>query len=193
MNIVFPVVMKNLVLRSVLIVSIVLLTACSGNGEEAGDNAETVRQSFKTFSIAVPGDFRRINQESFSNTIPEDTVVIYLKEADGLDFIQNANVVKESLNTNASSLEYAKANILLGSKAVADYRRVSSEEAEIHGMKTVFHVFRARNSTTERLLQYAQTYFSRDRVGYTVTCVSKDDDPIQQASCEQIVKSFRFL
>lgn len=193
MNIVFHPVMKNLVLRAVLIVSLVLLSACSGNGEEGGDSAETIRQSFKTFSIAVPGDFRRINQENFANTIPADTVVIYLKEGDVSDFIQNANVVKESLNTNASSLEYAKANLLLGSKAVTDYRRVSSEEAEVHGVKTVFHVFRARNSTTEPLLQYSQTYFARDRVGYTVTCVSKDDDPIQQSSCEQIVKSFRFL
>lgn len=176
-----------------LMVSFLLLSACSGNGEEAGDSAEMIRQSFKTFSIAVPGDFRRINQGNFANTIPEDTVVIYLKDAGATDFIQNANVVKESLNTNASSLEYAKANILLGSKAVTDYRRVSSEEVEAHGVKTVFHVFRARNSTTEPLLQYSQTYFSRDRVGYTVTCVSQDDNPIQQASCEQIVKSFRFL
>lgn len=185
--------MKILLLRSLLIASLIFLTACSGNGKEEGDSAETVRQSFKTFSIAVPGDFRRINPENFANTIPTDTVVIYLKDAGAKDFIQNANVVKESLNTNASSLEYAKANVLLGSKAVTDYRQVSSEEAEVHGVKTVFHVFRARNSTTEPLLQYAQTYFVRDRVGYSVTCVSKDDDPVQQSSCEQIVKSFKFL
>ena len=98
-----------------------------------------------------------------------------MKEQEGSDFIQNANVVKESLNTNASSLEYAKANILLGSKAITDYRRLLDEEAEVHGVKTVHHVFRARNSTTEPLLQYSQTYFSRDRVGYSVTCVSKDE------------------
>jgi hypothetical protein len=172
-------------------VMVLFLSSCSGG--DGDESAETTRQGFKTFSIAIPNDWRRINKENFANTIPEDTVVIYLKQVEGSDFIQNANVVKESLNTNASSLEYAKANLLLGSKAITDYRRISAEEAEVHGVKTVFHVFRARNSTTEPLLQYAQTYFARDRIGYSITCVSKDDDAVQQSSCEQIVKSFKFL
>ncbi len=168
-----------------------LLIGCTGSGDEL-EQAGLIHQSFQNFSVSIPSDWRKIFSDDFANTLPKETVALFLKKIDGDDFIQNTNVVKESLNTDATSLEYAKANVLLGSKALVDYRSVSSEEVQLADVQTVVHVFRARNATTEPLRHYTQGYFSRDKLGYTITCVSKDDDQVQQQNCDTIVKSFRF-
>jgi len=173
-----------------LLSSTFLLTSCGGNGEVPV--ADTLEQNFETFSINIPGNWRRVNQDNFANTIPKGTSVIFLSPSQGGEFLQNVNIVQESLNTDASSLEYGKANLILGSKAIIDYRPVSTEESNIQGIKTVFHTFRARNVSTDPLRSYAQSYFARDRVGYTVTCIAQDESIDQQQTCETIIKSFRF-
>lgn len=167
------------------------LIGCGGDDGAEGTAAST-RQVFKNFSIGIPGDWKKVPSDDFANTIPEGTVSLFFKKTDGDDFIQNMNVFKESINTDATSLEYAKANLLLGSKALLDYRPVSTEEALINDVSTVMHVFRARNATTDPLRHYSQTYFAQDKIGYTVTCISKEDDLIQQQLCDSIVKSFLF-
>jgi len=179
--------MKRLFVYISVMFLIFQLSACSGDSEIA-----FVNQDYKTFSLAVPSDWRKITQENFANTIPEETVAVFLKKIEGDDFIQNANVIKESINTDASSLEYAKANIVLASKAIVDYRAISSEESEIGGISTVLHSFRARNSAIDPIRLYVQSYFVQDRVGYTVTCISKEDDMLQQNTCNDIIRSFLF-
>jgi hypothetical protein len=186
----FNPVMKRI---SSLLISLSLvftLSACSDTEEPT--QGEYLSQTFSDFSLNVPGNWRRVNSESFANTIPQGTQVIFMSNNQVNDFIQNVNVVQESLNTDATSLEYAKANMLLGSKAIIDYRPVSSEESEISGVRTVYHVFRARNVSTDPLRFYAQSYFSRDRVGYTVTCIALDEDLAQQQTCDSIIRSFSF-
>lgn len=168
---------------------VLLLSACSSEGEMT--SVDMLQQSFQNFSINVPGNWRRINPDNFANTIPTGTSAIFIAPAQA-DFYQNANIVEESLNTDASSLEYAKANMILGSKAIIDYRPVSTEEIEANGVKTVYHVFRARNVSTDPLRFYAQSYFARDRVGYTLTCIAQDENIEQQQDCERILKSFQF-
>lgn len=165
------------------------LSACSTEGE--APIVDTVQQTFQNFNLHVPGNWRRINPENFANTIPTGTVVIFLGPSQA-DFYQNINIVQESLNTDATSLEYAKANMILGSKAIIDYRPVSTEEVEINGVRTVYHLFRARNVSTDPLRFYAQSYFARDRVGYTVTCIAQDEDIAQQQTCESVLRSFQF-
>lgn len=167
--------------------TVLVLTSCSG-GEQA---TPLLRQNLGAFSLDIPETWRRVNQENYGNTIPPETVVLYLNKIEGDDFIQNINVVKESLNTDANSLEYAKANMLLGSKAIIDYRPVSREEVTINSLPSVYHIFRARNLSTDPLRYYAQSYFVQDRVGYTITCIAKDEDLLQQQTCEQVVKSFQ--
>ncbi|MDP2690834.1 MAG: hypothetical protein Q8O95_00290 [bacterium] len=164
------------------------LTACSGGG--SGSEADLVRQQYQSFSVDIPSDWNKILQQDFANTIPPETVAIFLKRIQGDDFIQNVNVIKESLNTDATSLEYAKANILLGSKALVDYRAISSEEVNVNGVRTVLHLFHARNTTTDPLRNYSQTYFAKDKIGYTLTCVAKEEDQVQQLTCQNIVRSF---
>jgi len=151
------------------------------------------RQVFQNFTLDISDDWRKVPQENFSNTIPNEAVAMLIKRVEGDDFIQNLNVVKESINTDALSLEYAKANILLGSKAIIDYRPLSTREVKIGDIETTLHLFRARNSGTDPIRHFVQAYFARDRIAYTVTCISKDDDTDQQAVCEQMVRSFRLL
>jgi len=176
-----------------LVLSFSLLFILSACGEtEEPSQGELLQQSISGVSLNIPGNWRRINPESFANTIPEGTQVIFMSNNQLNDFIQNANIVQESLNTDATSLEYAKANMLLGSKAIIDYRPVSTEETDINGHRTVYHIFRARNVSTDPLRYYAQSYFARDRIGYTVTCIALDEDLVQQQTCNTIIRSFNF-
>lgn len=183
--------MKRFIVVVVISLVSLQLTGCFG-GDDDEQEAGIVRQEFQNFSLDIPGDWRKILREDFANTIPEETVSLFLKKIQGVDFIQNANVVKESINTDATSLEYAKANLLLGSRALIDYRPISTEEAVINNVATVMHQFRARNATTEPLRHYTQGYFTRDKIGYTITCISTEEDLLQQQSCSSIVNSFRF-
>ena len=171
---------------------LLLLTGCSGNNTGTDVQAEMTRQTFKNFTLDVPGDWRKVSEENYANTLPQETVALFLKKVEGQDFIQNVNVIKESINTDASSLEYAKANMLLGSKALLEYRVLSQEELTIHAVPTVLHLFRARNSATDPLRYFAQSYFARDNLGYTVTCIAQEENIAEQTTCESIVKSFQF-
>lgn len=179
---------KTLSLLSIILTS-GLLTGCFGSGSDTQETSLLI-QEYQNFQISIPSSWRKIYQEDFANTIPDETVALFVNRVEGDDFIQNTNVVKESLNTDATSLEYAKANVLLASKALVDYRPVSSSEASISGVETVVHSFRARNATTEPLRYYTQSYFTRDKIGYTVTCVAKDEDLAQQQNCDSIIRSF---
>ena len=184
--------MKRSVVLVVILITSVLTTGCFGGGEGEADVGFS-QQAFQNFTISVPENWRKIFSEDFANTVPEETVALFVNKVEGNDFIQNLNVIKESLNTDASSLEYAKANLLLGSKALVDYRPIATAEATVGEVSTVLHQFRARNATTEPLRHYTQSYFSRDRVGYTVTCIAEDEDAVQQQLCSTVVQSFRFL
>lgn len=184
--------MKKSVFSSLLLASSLLLTGCFGGGSEQIDVGSSI-QTFQNFQIAVPSNWQKIFQEDFANTIPDETVALFLNRVEGSDFIQNVNVVKESLNTDASSLEYAKANILLGSRALVDYRPINTSESNINEVTTVIHTFRARNETTAPLRHYTQSYFSRNNLGYTVTCIALEDDISQQENCSNIIQSFQFL
>lgn len=166
------------------------LTACGS--EDTEQSGELLRQSFQNFSIDIPSNWRKVATDSLANTVPEGTVALFLNRTEGSDFIQNTNVVKESLNSDATSLEYAKANQLLGSKAIVDYREISAEETVINGTATSLHLFRARNAPADPLRHYTQAYFSRDRVGYTATCISQEENAVQQQDCINIIQSFRF-
>lgn len=176
-----------------VLLTVPLLTACFGGSSGETDDGTIQRHTFKNFTINTASSWRKISEENFANTIPNETVALFIRKIEGDDFIQNLNVVKESINTDASSLEYAKANILLGSKAIIDYRPINTEQTSIGELPTVLHTFRARNSSTDPLRFFAQSFFARDRVAYTVTCIAKDDDQAQQTACTEAVSSFRFL
>lgn len=175
----------------IVVMLVLLLTACSKDDDRTG--TAFTRQLLKNFSVDIPETWRRVNPENFANTIPEGTAALFVQKDATSDFIQNVNIILESLNTNASSLEYAKANTVLATKTIAEYKLISQAEIEIHGIKTSLHVFQARNTPVEPLRQYFQAYFVQDRIGYTITCVAKNDDAVQQQTCEAVLKSFRLL
>jgi hypothetical protein len=148
-------------------------------------------KEFQTFTVSAPEGWNLISKDQWANTIPDGTVAVFGKKLKS-GFIRNLNVVKEVMNTDASSLEYAKANILLGSRALMDYRHLKSEERVIGGQNTSFHQFLARNSSTDRLHHFTQAYFMQDSVGYTVTCIAVDEGDVNGiATCEGVVMSFR--
>ena len=170
------------------LLGLALVSGCSRSVVSTDPNF--VQRTFTTFEIGVPGDWSKVEKEDWANTVPNETVAVFVfREESG--FIRNLNVYKEQLNSTASSIEYAKANVLLGSKALFDYGRVSAEEEEIGGERTVFHVFEARNSALDKVHLFTQAYFMKDGAGYTVTCIAQDKASDAVAQCAAVVRSFR--
>lgn len=178
--------MKKIVLLSA--VALFFVAGCSR--EDGGVQVGLVERTFTTFSIGIPGGWTKVEKEHWANTVPEETVAVFLFQQEN-GFIRNANVFKEQLNSTATSIEYAKANVLLGSKALFDYRRVSAEEEEIGGERTVVHEFEARNSSIDRSHRFTQAYFMKEGVGYTVTCIAEGAESDGVVECGSVVRSFR--
>jgi hypothetical protein len=181
--------MKKSSLFALVITLSFTVTGCFSKSSTVS-GSDLVDRTFSTFVVGVPGGWQKIEKEQWANTIPADTAAIFaFKQENG--FIRNLNVVKEGLNADATSIEYAKANVLLGSKALFDYRPLGKEELEVAGERTIFHTFLARNSSTEKAHHFSQLYFMKDGKGYTVTCIAEDASSDGVGQCEDVVMSFR--
>lgn len=171
----------------------VFLTGCFG-GDVTDDQVQVAagwqRQEFSTFVVQVPPGWNRVDKSKLSTSIPAGTVVVYATELES-GFIKNMNVVKETLNTDATPKEYARANITLAKQTLPQYNVVSEEEVDIYGQKTLLHVFQARNAVTDNLIYFTQGYFAKDKTGYTVTCVMPDGASKDNMDmCRKVVLSF---
>ena len=176
------------------IILTLLVTGCFGGGDESTDASTTMagwqKQEFSTFVVQVPPGWNSVDKSKLSTSIPKGTVVVY---ASGLEdgFIKNMNILKETLNTEATSKEYAEANITLAKQTLPDYRQTAVEEIDIAGLKTILHTFQARNNVTDSLIHFTQSYFVKDEVGYTVTCVMPEDAlEADRSICREAVMSF---
>ena len=172
-----------------------LVTGCFGGSDEtAGTTTEIPgwqKQEFSTFVVQVPPAWNRVDKSKLSTSIPKGTVVVYASELEN-GFVKNMNILKETLNTEATSKEYARANVNLAKQALPEYRETSIEEVDIKGVKTLLHKFQARNSATDDLIHFAQGYFVKDEVGYTVTCVVPEGAlEAERALCGEVVMSFQ--
>jgi hypothetical protein len=183
--------MKKVCFVGFCLLVIVFVTGCFSRSGDSAGSADLEMRTFTSFEIGIPGDWSKIERERWANTIPEETVAVFAKK-DESGFIRNVNVLKERLGTDASSIEYAKANELLGSKALFDYRKVEGGEVEIGGERTVLHLFNARNSSTDRLHFFTQAYFMKDSSGYTVTCIAENGESEAVDQCDSVVRSFKF-
>jgi len=175
-----------------IVVVLTSLSGCLGFGEDETASGFSLKK-FSTFQVEVPKDWRNIDKKEFSSIVPEETVAVFASSArDG--FIKNLNILKENINTEASSNSYAKANILIGGKSLIDYAKIEEEHINIGGEDTVLHVFRARNSSTDKLLNFIQTYLTRGKIGYTITCVLPENASDEEIPvCKKAVSSFNFL
>ncbi len=177
------------------VVLALLVTGCFGGSDESAESTTTMpgcqKQEFSTFIVDVPPAWNRIDKSKLSTSIPKGTVVVYASELEN-GFIKNMNILKETLNTEATSKEYARANIALAKQTLPEYRETIVEEVDIKGIKTLLHLFQARNSITDDLIHFTQGYFVKDEVGYTVTCVVPEEALEDERNlCRKAVTSFQ--
>ena len=77
-------------------------------------------------------------------------------------------------------------------KLLPEYTEFMSTEGDINGQQTILHTFRARNTVTDDLLHFTQSYFVKENVGYTVTCVLPENTLEEERSiCLQAINSFK--
>jgi hypothetical protein len=185
---------KYIMYKKILPIITVILatTGCFGGGgtAETVDTQQWLKQEFSTFSISIPPGWHRIDKEKLSSSIPQGTVVVYAAAIEN-GFMKNINIVKETLNTTATPKEYARANITLAQRTLPQYNLSQSSDVDIHGQQTLMHTFTAKNSISDDTLHFAQSYFVKDNIGYTITCVLQQSAPVEQQDlCRTSISSF---
>lgn len=174
---------------ALLLVVPLSLTGCFGTEPQATESWQ--HQEFSSFTLDVPPHWARVDKSKLSTAVPETVVALYVGEKVKGE-TKSLNVAKETLNTQATSYDYARANVALIERTLLDYRSGVKEDREINGQKTIFHTYLARNSISDNLLFFVQAYFSKDSTGYLVTCGVPDDAlDSDKATCEQAIMSFR--
>ncbi len=184
--------MKKITAIALSAVLLLGVSGCFGGDDEAvGSSAGWQKQEFSTFSVDAPPGWMRVDKSKLSSSVPASTVAVYVAEMDQ-GFVKSMSVLKETLNTEATSKEYGKAVSLLTEKSLPEYAKVLSEDTDIHGEKTLLHVFRARNTVTDKLMQFVQSYFAKGDSGYVVSCVVPELAASSEVDiCKQAVSSFR--
>lgn len=173
---------KNWLLTLALIL---VLSGCFG-----GETVSLDGYSNDTFSIGVLANWQTVEQGELNENIPPEALVAFISS----DPTINITIVREFLAVEASPLEYANANINYAEENILDYDRLGTEEININGQDTRFHVFKGRASAEDLMLKFVQVYLVKDQVGYTVTATLYIDSTQEDVdTLKEVLSSFQFI
>jgi len=135
---------------------------------------EDVSVSLKTyegglFTININPNWKIITESDFYPEVPQETIVAFTTPEAYDGFFINVNVVKENMNSNVSSIDYARANINLAAQNLTDYEKVQEAQVDLNGTPGMVHIFQARLNPTEKLIRFIQLYTTKNKTGYIVT------------------------
>lgn len=155
--------------RFLLLCSTVVL--CAGCGSSGSSSKVACDQQFwnGTVAVCLPTGWKVIDQATLSaKQVPEETVVAFQYTTPHAGQLDTVTVVRESLNAESTTTEYADANVLAVS-TLPDYKLIDKQTITIDGASSVLHVFSARLNPSEPIRRYYQSYAALDRTGYTFT------------------------
>ena len=166
---------------SLLLISVSLtLTGCfnsDGGGEGAlpGPDAnanQTGTYQSNQFTFTFPATWDVIEPKDFTSDIPGETQVVVRNNIKNDTFTANINIVKNSLQTGKSSLDYAKEILNRQRTGLLDYKETKREilNGSVGGQsqETYYTEFEARLNATDPVLKFVQTYAVRDNSGYII-------------------------
>lgn len=168
--------MKKLFISSIVISTSILLSGCFGT-DDAGSipapddtSNETKTYTSSEFSIKFPASWDVIDPKDFTSEIPPETVVALRNNIKNDTYTANINIVKNSLQTSKSSLDYAKEILNRQKTGLLDYKETKREIVKIivsgQPQETYYTEFEARLNQTDPIIKFVQTYAVKDRAGY---------------------------
>lgn len=171
--------MKKTILFLIIIVSIPLFGGCfsiddnGSNGSTQSQNNDLAKTySTNQFSFVYPQDWDLIEPKDFTSEIPAETQVVVRNNIKNDTFTANINVVKNDLQANKSTLDYAKEVLNRQKTGLLDYKETKRELIKIQvggqEQETYYTEFEARLNSTEPVTRFFQTYAVKDKSGYVI-------------------------
>jgi len=191
----------NIAIITILAVSPLLLGGCLnfGGGKQtpstiAEDQTNRVYET-PEFAVKFPRVWDLIEKKDFTADVPQETVVVFRNNVKNEDFTANINVVRNVLQNQKETLEYAKEVIQRQMTGLYEYKELKRDSTKItingQQVDTYFLIFEAKKDLADQPARFIQTFGVKGNNGYIIMgAVSTKEDAGVQKTVEDIVKSF---
>jgi len=170
-------VLKKLLAVSLIILVMVILTSCGGDGGSAATAGSLQNYDGGEYSLQIDPTWKVISQSDFYPEIPKETLIAFSTPEAYSGFFINVNVIREDLKSEVKSMDYARANINLSGQNLTDYQKIQEASAQVGGQPSLIHIFQARLNPAEKLIRFIQIYAVKGHYGYIVTGGMLPDTP----------------
>ena len=162
--------MGNIIKKSfAVIILLVFSSFLYGCGSDASPAENLKVYEGGVFTININPEWKIITQSDFYAEVPKETVVAFTTPEAYDGFFINVNVVKEDLQSELTSIDYARANINLAEQNLTDYEKVQEAQIDLGGTPAMVHIFQARLNPTEKLIRFIQLYVTKGKDAYIVS------------------------
>lgn len=188
------------------IISLTLLSSCfsvdnTSSGTTSTGGTTTTDQTAVTynnnqFSISYPGNWDLIEPKDFTSDIPKETQVVVRNNIKNETFTANVDVVKNDLQVDETSLDYAKEILNRQKTGLLDYKETKRDLNTIsaggQGQETYYVEFDARLNATDPVTRFIQTYAVKNKQGYIIMASysTQETSPIID-QLQKVIKSFK--
>lgn len=193
--------MNKKLLLSILIVSSLLLSGCFSF--DGGTQSPTTPTSTELSKIYNNGEFRLqyppswdvIEPKDFTTEIPGETQVVIRNNIKNENFTALINVVRNNLQTDKSTLDYAKEVLNRQKTGLLDYKETKREitKVSIAGsqQETYYTEFDGRLNPVDPVIRFIQVYAVKDRKAYIImgSFSAQEQTPVIDL-LQKMVKSF---
>lgn len=191
--------MRKIAACSLLLITTFSLTACinlGGGSSTKTDDTRNKTYENSEFSIVIPKDWEIIEKKDFTSDVPDVTMVVFRNNVKNDTFTANVNIVRNSLQENTNTSEYAKMVYNRQKSGLYDFNELKREDIKLKiGSKeepSTFLSFQAKKATDQLDVKYLQTYLAKNNFAYIVTgAVSPKENDVTVQTIESIVKSFQ--
>ncbi|MCT4592627.1 MAG: hypothetical protein N4A36_04605 [Candidatus Gracilibacteria bacterium] len=170
--------------------AVFLLTSC-GDATDIAIKDELEYQA-DNFIINYPKLWQVVDGDDLKEA-PKGSMVVFRTPEDQSGIFTNISIIQEGVKSDINSLKYAKYNIEQGSFHLKDFQKISEEEVEISGEKTIIFNFFGKRSINEKSLEFIQTYLVKNQKAYVITAIyATDVNQAEKDKIKDIFKSFHF-
>ncbi len=188
----------NLVFVALLLIAVIFVSGCAGNGGQVNEALTDKTQSAVQFEIYENSDFDiAIDYPSdwdVSEQVP-GAIVAFLSpiESDSDIFRENLNIILQDLSDNPMTLdEYTALSLKQAEQLLTDFKLIESNAAALAGNPAHKIIYTATQGQYN--LKVMQSYTIKNDVVYLLTYTAEVDGyQISLETAQQIIDSFRIV
>jgi hypothetical protein len=187
--------MKNLLAKTLIILSLFSLTACFGSEDEEAIVDDTSPSYSKyeqaDFGIIYPKDWEVITKDNFTSNIPASTVIVFRNNIKSDLFTANLNISQSVLNPQSTSLDFSIQTLNTEKYNLVGFQEISRETYTIGGEESFIVTFQGRKTITENLIEFKQLCIARNGYGIIITAAyTPNENQSIVMKMDEMVRSF---